>query len=301
MKLPPLNALKAFEAAARHGGYVGAADELHVSRGAVSRHVKVLEDHLGTQLFRRNHKGVELTDAGKRLLPALTRAFGLISEETTRLITDAAELRVICPPSISIRWLFPRLGQFRERHPDIKLRLTTDFYGEQGFDSAEFDLGLSLEHWPGRAPDIMTLPLFPMRIAPACAPELLRGAEGVNAPEDLGRLTLLHENSARADWATWAKLFGIAGIDTARGEIFPNLDMATKAAVLGSGVVMADLILCRDEIEQNRLVLPFPDMSCETPHGRYALIGSKSRWEEPKVRAFKKWIAAQASDESPTT
>lgn len=298
MRLPPLNALKAFEAAARHGGFIAAADELCVTRGAISRHVKQLEEHLGTRLFRRNHRGVELTEAGRGLLPVLSDAFGKIAAETGRLSAIASELRIICPPTLSIRWLFPRLERFRERHPDIGVRLTMEFYGEKGFDASEFDLGLSLEHWPGRPPGIVTQPLFPMVLSPACAPGLLNSAVPLREPADIGNFTLLHESPRRADWATWIGTFGVNGIDPASGEVFPNLDMAAKAAAMGAGMVMADLTLCREEIAHGTLVLPFAGMKCETPHGRYALIGPRDRWREPRVRAFRHWAAEICAQEA---
>ncbi|WP_420397336.1 LysR substrate-binding domain-containing protein [Nioella sp.] len=295
MRLPPLNALRAFEAAARHDGYIAAAEELHVTRGAISRQVKLLEEHLGLQLFHRGHNGVTLTDAGRDLLPVLTDAFGKIAAQADRITEQAAELRIICPPTLSIRWLFPKLALFRQAHPDIQVRLTTDFYGESGFDPGRYDLGVSLEFWPGRPNAIRTQPVFPMRLSPACSPALLEAGPPLASPADLGRFTLLHESPAREDWRTWVQHFGIDGLDPTQGEAFPNLDMAAKAAVMGAGVVMADLALCRDELEHGALVLPFPDLSCETQYGRFALIGAEDRWDTPKVKVFRDWIGSQTT------
>lgn len=290
MRLPPLNALRAFEAAARHNGYIAAAEELHVTRGAISRQVKLLEEHLGVSLFHRGHNGVTLTEAGQSLLPVLTDAFEKIAARTHRLTASASELDIICPPALSIRWLFPLLARFREAHPDIHVRLTTDFYAEGGFDPARHDLGVSLEYWPGRSPKIQVQPLFPMILSPASSPTLLAGDRPLTTPADLGRFTLLHESPAREDWRTWTDHFGVDGIDPTRGEAFPNLDMATKAAVMGAGVVMADLVLCRHELASGALVLPFPDMACQTRYGRFALIGASARWHDPKVTVFRDWI-----------
>ncbi|SLN27620.1 Glycine cleavage system transcriptional activator [Falsiruegeria litorea R37] len=292
--LPPLNALRAFEAAARHGGYIDAADELCVTRGAVSRHVKLLEEHLGVALFRRNHRGVELTQAGQALLPELTDAFAQIGRATQKVSTAANELRIICPPGLSIRWLFPRLQGFREQHPDIHVRLTTEFYGDRGFDPAEHDVGISLEHWPGRSSTIKALFLFPMSLVPACAPALLDHGAPLSGPSDLARHPLLHESAKREDWATWVESFGVDGIDVQTGEVFPNLDMATKAAVLGAGVAMVDPLLCAEELESGLLVCPFPDMVCGTQYGGYALIAAQEAWDVPKVRAFRNWAVEHA-------
>ncbi|MGR3758869.1 LysR substrate-binding domain-containing protein [Roseobacteraceae bacterium NS-SX3] len=288
MRLPPLNALRAFEAAARHQGFIAAADELFVTRGAISRQVKILEDHTGVQLFHRHARGVELTAAGKRLYPVLTKAFAMMQREVERIAADASELRVICPPTLSIRWLLPQLEQFRAAHPEIKLRLTTDFYSYKGFEVAEYDLGISLQNRPGRPPDIEVLPLFEMILAPACAPSLLPALAA--GPAALAGQRLLHESPRRSDWATWAQQFGVEQVDPARGEVFPNLDMATRAAVMGAGVVMADLVLCREELARGDLVLPFPGMTCGTPDGAYALIGERQKWNDPKVAAFRDWL-----------
>ncbi|MEW2911676.1 LysR substrate-binding domain-containing protein [Leisingera sp. JC11] len=288
MRLPPLNALRAFEAAARHQGFIAAAEELFVTRGAISRQVKILEEHIGVLLFHRNARGVVLTEAGRRLYPVLTEAFAKMLHEVERIAADASELRVICPPTLSLRWLLPQLEQFRVAHPEIKLRLTTDFYGSKGFDGAEYDLGISLQNRPGRPADIEVLPLFEMILSPACAPALLPALAA--GPAALAGQRLLHESPRREDWAAWVQHFGADGVDPAGGEAFPNLDMATRAAVMGAGVVMADLVLCREELERGDLVLPFPDMTCGTPDGAYALIGQRQKWHDPKVAAFRDWL-----------
>lgn len=288
MRLPPLNALRAFEAAARHQGYIAAAEELFVTRGAISRQIKLLEEHMGVPLFLRHARGVELTAAGARLQPVLQEAFAMIQREAAQIAADASDLRVICPPTLSLRWLLPQLELFRAAHPEITLRLATDFYGSKGFERAEYDLGISLEHISGRPADIEVMPLFDMVLSPACAPSLLPAlAEG---PSRLAGLRLLHETPRRQDWATWLKHFNVADVDPTGGEVFPNLDMATRAAVLGAGVVMADLVLCREELARGDLVLPFPEMTCNTPQGGYALIGERQKWNDPKVAAFRDWL-----------
>ncbi len=295
MRLPPLNALRAFEAAARHEGFIGAAEELHVTRGAISRHVRQLEDHLGTALFTRQAKGVRLTVAGRRLLPVLTEAFGMIAREVERVVPDRGELRVICPPATSIRWLIPKLEDFQARHPDIRLRLTTDFHGDLGFDTGEYDIGFSVEHWTTRPKGIAVQVLLPVMLTPACSPAYLSGAD-LTAPEDLSRCMLLHETPGHADWTAWAERFGVRAVEAASGSDFPNLDMATKAAVMGAGVVMADLVLCREELESGALIAPFPQMVCPSPQGGICLLGHRDRWQEPKIAAFRAWAEAAARD-----
>lgn len=293
-RLPPLNALRAFEAAARHNGFVGASDELNVTRGAISRHVKLLEDHLGTQLFRRHPKGVDLTEAGRQFLPVISEAFGQISQMAERVSAAASDLRIICPPATSIRWLIPRLDDFRKKHPDIRVRLTTDFYGEAGFDITEYDLGFSIESARSRGLEISVQTLFPMLVSPACAPALLQGDTALRAPEDLKRATLLHDSPKRSDWAHWIRACQVEGLDPTGGDEFPSLDMSTKAAALGAGVIMADLVLCGEELASGALVLPFPELTIPAGRADVCLLGPRDRWETPKVRAFRDWAQREA-------
>ncbi|PRY25139.1 LysR family transcriptional regulator [Aliiruegeria haliotis] len=294
MKLPPLNALRAFEAAARHEGFIAAADELCVTRGAVSQQIKALETHLGVPLFHRHSRGVALTEAGRRLLPVLSDAFGRIAGATNALSEQAADLRIICPPATSIRWLIPRLDAFRAAHPEIRVRLTTEFHSGGNYDAAEYDIGFTCALSPGRSPDIETRELFPVFLTPGCAPSMLEGEAALKRPEDLARVKLLHEVAERSDWQAWLDRFPVPGVSAESGDVFPNLDMATRAAVIGSGVVMADLVLCREEIERGQLVLPFPDMVRTSPQGPICLISHRERWQEPKVRRFAEWVEQEA-------
>lgn len=296
MKLPPLNALRAFEVAARHGGFIAAAEELCVTRGAVSRHVRLLEDHLGVLLFHRHARGVDLTDAGRRLQPVLAEAFGLIAGEAARLSARGTELRVICPPATSIRWLMPRIEAFRAANPDIRLRLTTDFFGAGGLDVSEFDLGFSVENWPGRPASVSARRLFPGLLSPACAPGVLEKTR-LDAPGDLAGHRLLHETSDRADWRAWLERFPASDVDPDRGDVFPNLDLATRAAVMGAGIVMADLVLCREEIARGLLVLPFPEAIAASPQGHVCMIARDDRWQEPTLRRFAEWMEDAAEED----
>lgn len=297
MRLPPLNALRAFEAAARHEGFIPASDELNVTRGAVSRHVKNLEQHIGVPLFVRQAQGVRLTNAGRQLQPVLAEALQSIVSEIERISTDANDLRIICPPATSIRWLIPRLEDFRKKHPNFRVRLMTDFHGDTGYDSMDFDIGFSVENWPGRPDSIEMIPLFPVRLTPACAPKLLSGQEKLRDVGELAQFDLLHETPKHQDWAEWINVYCPEKLDVRAGLDFPNLDMATRAAVLGAGLVMADLVLCREELESGALVAPFPEMICDGPFGAVSLLGSRERWQEPKIEAFKTWAAETAAQD----
>jgi len=298
MRLPPLNALRAFEAAARHEGFAGAADELCVTRGAISRHVKVLEEHLGVSLFRRLPQGIELTEQGRQFLPILTNAFESIKQGAQTISSDRMDLRIICTPALSIRWLIPKLGEFRAQHPDIRVRLTTEFFDWNDLQSGAFDLGFFYEHVGQRPSEIEVCPLLPTLIVPACAPVLLEGPTPLRSPEDLVNFTLLHECADRRDWAYWLKTFDIKNIDAQSGDIFPNLDMAVKAAVMGLGVVMGDIVLNRDEFETGKLVMPFENLKCETDYGKFCLVGLRDRWRNPKVEAFRSWVSEMAEQDA---
>lgn len=294
MKLPSLNALRAFEAAARHEGFVGAAEELHVTRGAVSRQVKLLEEQLGLPLFHRTGQGVILSGAGRRLLPVLSDSFRRIAEETRRITAGQTDLRIICPPATSIRWLLPRLDHFRAAHPEIPIRLTTDFHACHGLDTQEYDVSFCSVNWPNRADNIEVVPLFPVLITPACAPSLLANGPKLRCPEDLCNYLLLHETPSHADWTDWIRTFDVPGLEAAAGSDFPNLDMSTKAAVMGLGIAMADLALNRDELEAGALVMPFPEMICELRFGDICLLVNRELRNDPKIRLFREWVVEVA-------
>jgi DNA-binding transcriptional LysR family regulator len=287
-RLPPLNALRAFEAAARHRGFVGASDELNVTRGAISRHVKVLEEHLSVQLFERLAQGVRLTPAGTAFLPAVSRAFGMIERAAEEVSADANELRIVCPPGTSIRWLLPKLESFREAHPEFNVRLTTDFYPDGGFDPINADIGFSISNLSNRSHDLEVQTLFPILLTPACTPDYRRN-KSLTSPKELADCELLHESRKHSDWRTWVDAFRNVDVDLADGQVFPNIDIATKAAVMGVGVVMADLVLCCEELLSGTLVAPFPDMVCKSPDGGICLLAGRHKWHSPKVEAFRSW------------
>jgi LysR family glycine cleavage system transcriptional activator len=289
MRLPPLNALRAFEAAARHGGYIDAADELHVTRGAISRHVKTLEEHLGVTLFRRASRGVELTRAGRDLLPALTKAFKVIEEGAAR-VTDRSELRVICPPALSVRWLLPSLPEFRAAHPDVRIKLTTDFHGDHAFDGTDYDISIGCANPSNQRPsDIRVEPVAPYTLVPACSPGLLESAR-IRTPEDLVGVNLIREDYPGSDWPDWLKHFRMDHLDLEQGDVFPNFDLAIRAAIMGTGVIMGDLFLCREEFEKGILVQPFPGMSCESSWGWFCVLYPAALLDNPSAVLFLDWV-----------
>jgi len=301
MRFPPLNSLRAFEAAARHEGFIAASDELNVTRGAVSRHIKILEQHIGVALFSRQAQGVRLTRAGRQLQPVLAETFQKITSEIERLRSDANDLRIICPPATSIRWLLPRLEDFRKQHPDIRVRLTTDFHADAGFDIAEFDIGFSVENWPGRPDTVEMIPLFPVRLTPACAPKVLGANGGLSDVSALAAFDLLHDTPSHRDWTKWIEHFAHGELDARAGLDFPNLDMATRAAILGTGFVMADLVLCQEELETGALIAPFPELVCDGPLGGVSLLYAHKHSSDTKIEAFRAWAVEVAAQDAHKT
>ena len=168
------------------------------------------------------------------------------------------------------------------------MRLTTDFHPDGGFDPVEADIGFSVADWPNRSKSLETQILFPVLLTPACAPDYLE-KRPLTSPKALAACELLHETRSHTDWTDWANDFPEIGINPAVGQDFPNIDIATKAAVMGIGVVMADLVLCREELEAGMLIAPFSDMVCQSPLGGICLIGEADKWTVPKVEAFRSW------------
>jgi LysR family transcriptional regulator, glycine cleavage system transcriptional activator len=291
MRLPSLNALRAFEAAARHQSFAKAASELCVTEGAVSRHVKVLEKELGVLLFRRLVRKVELTDQGRQLLPSLAGAFAQIADATSKVAAKKVELRIAAGPSLSIRWLVPRLERFRARNLGFAVRLTTTDLPMSLVTDGSHDLAINCGCWPepGFPKEVKKVRLLAEATTPVCTPRFAE-AVGLDCPEKLHDIELLHSSSDYADWSTWARAFATTGFDVARGQIFPNRDLAYRAAIMSAGVTIGDLSLLGDELASGALMAPFPDLVFRSPLHDYYIVVRKDRWEEPRIAAFANWL-----------
>lgn len=294
MRLPSLNALRAFEAAARHQSFARAAEELRVTQGAVSRHVGLLEEDLGVALFRRHPRGVELTAQGRALLPELTASFERIARATRQVAEGERELRVACQPTLAARWLVRRLSGLQELRPGTRVTLGL-MCGYDDFFRGGFDLGIA--HYEAdldRPPGLEAVLLRREAMAPVCAPALREGTRALRRPEDLARHTLLHPHPDRQDWRRWLRAAGLPErVAEEGGQVFQTLEMAIAAAVGGLGVAMADLHLVRDELSSGALVTPF-DLVVSEGTG-YFLFVERGRFEEPKVAAFRDWLLAEAA------
>lgn len=294
MHLPSLNALRAFEAAARHGSFVRAAEELCVTEGAVSRHVKLLETALQVELFRRLPRRLVLSDAGRNFQPILAAAFESIATAAQDLQRQPRHLKVICPPTLSIRWLLPRLDRFKQQWPAIGVRVTTAPYDWEVFFGGEFDLAFDCGN-PDRPKDIEAVLVVRTFSTPVCSPKLLERGAPLAAPADLVHHNLLHTTPDRHDWQVWAGRFAPNLLDVNSGEILPSGDMAYRAAVLGHGVVIGDLAVLQEEIAEGELVQPFPDMQVSDDTESYHLCGRRERWTDPRIVAFRQWVLGEAS------
>jgi LysR family glycine cleavage system transcriptional activator len=295
MRLPPLNALRAFEAAARHESFARAAQELHVSQGAVSRHVKLLEARLGVALFRRRPQGLELTGAGRALLPELSAALERMARAVTRVAEADREIRVIAAPTFAMRWLVPRLPRFRDLHPELRVSVGIFRHGFEEFRDGGYDLGINPLDEGFRPPaSFERIMLRPEALTPICAPSLLReGRSPLRRPADLARQTLLHPMADRADWRRWAAAAGLDGLDVDGGLVFATMEMALGAAIGGLGVTVGDLYLIRGELAAGSLVAPF-DLVLSEGTG-YFLLLEQGRRHEPRIRRFCDWALAESA------
>jgi LysR family glycine cleavage system transcriptional activator len=293
-RLPPLNALRAFEAAARHLSFTRAAGELHVTQAAISHQVKALEEHLGRKLFRRLNRALLLTDEGQAYLPSVSRAFALLNEATNDLLTKQAPgpLTVSALPSFAARWLVPRLGRFRQIRPDLDLRIDPS---AELSDFASGDVDVSVRYGRGKYPGLRSDWLMTEDIFPVCSPALVDGPHRIRDPQDLAHQVLLHDDG-HGDWRTWLLAAGVENVDPARGPIFTDSGMLIQAAMAGQGVGLARGVLAADELAAGRLVRPFT-LSLPAEFAYY-LVCPEHTAEHPKIAAFRDWLLGEAKRES---
>src|SRR5262249_31885946 len=260
-RLPPLNALRAFEAAARHLSFLKAANELHVTPGAVSQQVKGLEVQLGIKLFRRLTRGVLLTDAGQLYAKRLGELFDGIDAATRDLRHGDASpvMTVSAIPSFAARWLIPRLGTFNTAHPDITLRVTAES-GSPDFLNTDADI--AIRYGPPGYPGLESELLFPGIVFPVCSPLLMEGPHPIRSLADLAHQTLLHDEPYPGfedlSWKTWLAAVGAVGVEARPGPVFSFTHMSLQAAASGLGVALGTPVLAGDDLAAGRLVRPLP-------------------------------------------
>ena len=295
-RLPPLNALRAFEAAARHLNFSRAADELSVTPGAVSQQIQNLEDYVGAALFKRTPKGLLLTDAAQTALPALREAFDRLAEAASLLTAavDGRRLTLTAAPSFAAKWLVPRLKGFEEAYPHVDVWLSADL---DIVDFASGEIDIAIRYGAGRYPGLEVSRLISETVIPVASPSLIDG-HPLNGPADLAQHTLLHDGSPDADdscpdWSMWLAARGVKGIDGTRGPRFNQSSLVIEAAVGGRGVALAKRTLAQDDLDAGRLVIPLPDST--VVDFAYYVVHPKAKGRLPQVKAFVSWIIAEAA------
>jgi LysR family glycine cleavage system transcriptional activator len=286
-RLPSLNALRAFEAAARHGSFTRAALELGVTHGAVSRQVQALETQLGQALFRRSNRKVELTDAGAAYRTEIEGAFDRIAAATVRVAEAGARrmLRVTALPTFTIRWLIPRLSDFQIRNPEIEVRLTT---ASEKIEALREPVDVIIRGGPERWPGFARTRFLDEGRTPVCSPALLKRTP-LRRPADLKRHTLLHAATLRGVWPEWLAAAGVPDLATAGELVFEHFYLSIQAAVDGLGVAMGPLSLVAEDLAQQRLVLPF--RAPVLPARGYFMYVAEASAKDPATQAFCQWLA----------
>ncbi len=301
-QLPPLNALKAFEAAGRHLSFTRAAAELNVTPAAIGHQIKALEERLGVPLFHRQTRALRLTTAGQAALPTLSQGFDKLVQgvEQLRAHGESGLLTISVSPSFGAMWLVPQLENFRIRHPEIEIRLDGT---DRRVDVARGDADVAVRYGPGSYDGVQVDWLFDQVNTPVCSPALLRGERSLSQPDDLRGHTLLHIDwkDAEASWRMWLLAAGLDDIDPTRGPRYTQENMAVQAAIDGQGVALVGDMLVADELAAGRLVRPF-DPGLSTPLTfSYYLLSARDPARQPKVSAFRDWLLEEARNARPET
>jgi len=290
-RLPSLNGLRAFEAAARHLSFTHAASELNVTQTAISHQIRRLEQELGIRLFVRQNRALVLTPEARDYLPGVRAAFNDLRLATDRLQRKDNDhvLTVSTLASLAAKWLLPRLSAFQEAHPGIEVRITTstalvDFKGGDVDAAIRYGRG----HWPGLRADWLTAD----HLFPVCSPALLTGTLLLRNPADLAHHALLHTSGGYDDdWRLWLTAAGLpADISKQPGLSFDLILLTVQAAIDGSGVAMGRTSYVEADIAKGRLVVPF-NITLPADAGFY-LVSPEARADTPKLRAFRQWLVA---------
>jgi LysR family glycine cleavage system transcriptional activator len=284
-RLPPLNSLRAFEAAARLGSFSQAASELHVTHGAISRHIQLLEEWLGTPMFRRANRRVSLTEPGAAYLAEIGAAFDRIALATAHHgRRRSGLLRVDATTTLALRWLIPRLSGFQLANPAIEVRLTTS--NETGAPlGSELDVILR-QAW-GDVPDCIVAWTLPLYRIPVCSPPLL-AARPIASLADLREHTLLHAASRPTAWADWLRLAGAAEPAPGRSLVFEHHYQTLQGALEGLGIACGSSALIADDVAEGRLVLPFAGP--RLPTEGYRAYVPQSKAADANIVAFCTWL-----------
>ncbi|MAG76968.1 MAG: transcriptional regulator [Colwelliaceae bacterium] len=295
-RLPPLNALRAFEAAARHLSFTRAAEELFVTQAAISHQIKSLEEHLGIKLFMRKNRALLLTEEGQAYYLDIKDIFTALHDATEKLLARGAKgaITVSLQPSFAIQWLVPRLNAFNILHPDIDVRIKAV---DQPDNSLTEDVDVAIYYGRGRWTNVLAEKLHTEYLIPVCSPMLINGNKPLYSPNDLSKHTLLHDTSRR-DWKRWFKDAGVKGVNVNHGPIFSHSSMVLQAAIHGQGVALAHSVLAKPDIDAGRLVCPFNEVLVSK--NAYYIVCREAQADVGKIAAFREWMLDTVSNEQET-
>jgi LysR family glycine cleavage system transcriptional activator len=291
-QLPPLNPLRAFEAAGRNLSFKRAAAELNVTQAAVSRQVRLLEDTLGVKLFSRHHRAVTLTAEGREYLGDASAALNQLSTATARLKASKKKeiLRLQGYPTVSMHWLVPCLTRFHEVYPNIEVQLSVSH------DTPDFehsDLDGAIRSGRGEWRGLRSIRLFPYVLVPVCSPKLLKDKNKLKAPQDLAHFTLLHSIVRPGDWRCWLSAMKVQQhVDADHGMKFQSPSLAYEAAVRGAGIAIAQPLFVESELASRKLVMPFK-APVELPEAYY-FVSPTSREESKSLAAFRSLLQRES-------
>ncbi|MDD9914440.1 MAG: transcriptional regulator GcvA [Rhodospirillaceae bacterium] len=294
-RLPPLNALRAFEASARHRSFSRAAEELNVTPAAISHQLKALEEYLSAKLFTRANRTLMLTQAGQSLLPGIHKGFTAFNEamEAFGLYDQTGMLTVAVTPSFAAKWLVHRIEHFNRAYPDVDIRMTTSMNLS---DYARDGIEIGVRYGKGDYGGLLSEHLLSTEIIPVCSPRLLTGSRRLESPADLASVTLLHDDSHRheemyPDWAMWLRAAGAPEVDPTHGLRCDTAGETQNAAVEGVGVALGRTTLVSDDVEAGRLVRLF-DLVLPSDFA-YWIVYTETSIKRPKVKAFRDWLKAE--------
>lgn len=291
--LPPLQTLRAFEATGRRLSMTLAAQELHLTHGAVSRQIKALEDHLGVSLFRRMTRRIELTDAGQAFYSTVTRLLSELSREAEELRrkNDTSRLVVSCGVSFASKWLTTRLHRLMAKHPDLDVHLEVT---DATIDFASSLVDVALRYGNGQYPFAMAERIMNESVTPVCSPHYRHKMGGLNSIEQLTRCQLIHEIGWNVTWERWFAAMGLS-YPPMRGPGYSHGSMSIEAAISGGGVALGRSVLVAEDLAAGRLVSLFPEATLQVEWG-YDLAYRIGHQSHPKVCAFRNWITQEVRD-----
>lgn len=291
--LPPLNALKAFAAAGKHLNLKAAAKELFVTPSALSHQIRGLEYLLAIKLFTRTRHGLELTEAGRLIMPGINDAFDQLSKTMMLLKSgkDSQTLTISMLSTFAMRWFIPRLSRFQQQHTNINVRISTsvelvDFNRDDVSCAIRFGAG----HWPG----LIAIRLFAEQLTPVCSPHLISAEKPLSDPRNLKSFTLLHARLRPDDWRIWLNAVGVNDFKAQYEQVYETRNFAIQAAVDGLGVAIVDPSLAAGEIESGRLIQPFTQTL--TGENAYYLVYPQSRVTEPPIIALQSWLERELTE-----